>query len=116
MSDCVFCGIARCEVATERVWESEEFLAFRDNSPQAKHHVLVIPRQHVDSLAGFEAADPAVAGRFLQAAIAVSRQLELLEPGLGFRLVANTGPDGGQTVPHVHLHVLGGRDLHWPPG
>ena len=115
MNDCVFCQIARGEMGTEFVWENGEFVAFKDLAPKAPHHVLVVPRRHVDSLAAFEGEDPAEAGRFVQAALAVTRRLELLEPGKGFRLIANTGPEGGQTVRHAHLHVLGGRPLHWSP-
>jgi histidine triad (HIT) family protein len=115
MSDCLFCKIARGELATEFVWQDDEFVAFRDIDPKAPQHVLVIPRRHVDSLAGFEGSDPAALGRFLLAALAVARQLDLLAPERGFRLVANTGPEGGQTVPHAHLHLLGGRRLHWTP-
>lgn len=115
MNDCVFCKIARGELPADRVWESDEFLAFRDLDPKAPHHVLVIPRRHVDSLADFEGAEPAAVGRFVQAALAVARRLELLDPGKGFRLVVNTGPEAGQSVPHAHLHLLGGKRLHWTP-
>jgi len=115
MSDCLFCKIAGGEIAAARVWENEEFLAFNDIAPRARHHVLVIPRAHMDSLAAYETADPAAAGRLVQAALAVARQLELLAPEKGFRLVVNTGPEGGQTVNHVHVHVLGGQALHWSP-
>ena len=115
MSDCLFCKIARGEIPSDRVWENDEFLAFRDIAPKAPQHVLVIPRRHVASIAEFEGGDPAEAGRLVHAALAVARQLDLVGPGRGFRLIANTGPEGGQTVAHAHLHLLGGRALHWSP-
>jgi len=116
MTDCLFCRIARGEIPADVVWEDEEFLAFRDIDPKAPVHVLVIPRRHVESIAAFAGEDPAAAGRFVHAALAVAHRLELVDHERGFRLVANTGPEGGQTVYHAHLHVLGGRRLHWPPG
>jgi histidine triad (HIT) family protein len=115
MSECVFCQIARGEMGTELVWQDDEFVAFKDLAPKAAQHVLVIPRRHVESLAAFEGTAPAEAGRFVLAALAVARRLGLLAPGKGFRLIANTGPEGGQSVGHVHLHVLGGQALHWTP-
>jgi histidine triad (HIT) family protein len=115
MSDCLFCRIARREIPAKVVWENDEFLAFEDIDPKAPVHVLVIPRRHVESISAFE-GDAAAAGRFVQAALEVARACELADPARGFRLVANTGPEGGQTVFHAHLHVLGGRRLRWPPG
>jgi histidine triad (HIT) family protein len=115
MSDCLFCRIARREIPATVVWENDEFLAFEDIDPKAPVHVLVIPRRHVESIAAFE-GDAAAAGRFVQAALEVARACELADPTRGFRLVANTGPEGGQTVFHAHLHVLGGRRPRWPPG
>jgi histidine triad (HIT) family protein len=96
------------------VQESDEFLAFRDLNPQAPIHVLVIPRRHIESVADLEAEDGSLGGRLLFAATEIARNLGLDESG--YRLVANTGEDGGQTVPHLHLHLLGGRAMSWPPG
>lgn len=112
MSDCVFCRIGAGEVPAEVVMEDGEVLAFRDLNPQAPTHVLVIPRAHVPSLEAIE--DRALAGRLLVAARDVARSEGLTERG--FRVVVNTGDEGGQTVGHLHLHVLGGRGMRWPPG
>ncbi len=104
--DCIFCKIAAGEIPSERVFEDELTLAFRDIQPQAPSHVLVIPKTHLASLDGLE--DPGLAGALLTAAARVAR-----DEGLdgGWRLIANTGSDGGQEVDHLHLHVLGGRPL-----
>jgi histidine triad (HIT) family protein len=109
---CLFCRVISGEIPAQRVLETETVLAFRDITPQAPIHVLVIPKAHVDSVA--QITDPAVAADVLMAAVAVARQ-EGLE-GTGYRLVSNHGADGGQSVHHWHLHVLGGRPMHWPPG
>jgi histidine triad (HIT) family protein len=109
--DCIFCGIIRGEVPSRRVYEDDEVVAFADVAPQAPTHVLVVPRRHVRSLA--ELADQELAGRLLLRAAAVARDLGLTA---GYRVVINTGEQGGQTVEHLHLHVLGGRAMRWPPG
>jgi histidine triad (HIT) family protein len=116
MSACLFCRIASGEVPVPLVWEDEEFVAFRDIDPKAPVHVLVVPRRHLAALDELADAEAAYAGRFLQAVIAVARQEGLADPERGFRLVTNSGPEGGQSVPHLHGHVLGGRRLTWPPG
>ncbi len=103
---CLFCKIVAGEIPATVVREDEQTLAFRDISPQAPTHVLVIPRIHVTSL--WELEDPEVAGACLHAAAEVARQEGL---GSGWRLIANTGEDGGQEVAHLHLHVPGGRPL-----
>jgi histidine triad (HIT) family protein len=95
------------------VLETDRVLAFRDIDGQAPTHVLVVPRDHHADVAAVADADPALLGEVLQAAVAVARQ-EGLDGG--YRLVANTGADGGQSVHHLHVHVLGGRRLSWPPG
>ncbi len=110
--DCVFCGIAAKTVPAEILYEDEAVLAFRDLHPRAPFHALVIPKVHVASLA--EATDPAVVGRVVLAATAVATAAGHGERG--FRVVANTGPDAGQSVGHLHFHVLAGRPLAWPPG
>jgi histidine triad (HIT) family protein len=108
---CIFCRIASGDAPASIVAESESAVAFRDLQAVAPVHVLVIPRQHVDSLA--HAPNPAALGSVLALAAEVARK-EGLEDG--YRVVINTGPDGGQTVPHLHAHVLGGRNMAWPPG
>jgi histidine triad (HIT) family protein len=109
---CLFCRIATGEIPTKFVAETEEAVAFRDIDPKAPVHVLVIPRQHLTSLATAE--DEEVLGQLLMLAAKVARTEGISESG--YRIVANTGPDGGQSVDHLHFHVMGGRRLTWPPG
>lgn len=110
---CLFCRIVVGEVPATVVHETERTLAFRDVSPQAPVHVLVVPRGHHEDVAALADADPTLLAEVMAAAVAVARQEGLAS---GHRLVLNTGADGGQTVQHVHVHVLGGRSLTWPPG
>ena len=113
MSDtCLFCRIARREIPATIVAESEAAVAFRDIDPQAPLHALVIPKRHVASLAGCD--DAALVGELALLAARVAREAGYGDTG--FRTVVNTGPDAGQSVAHLHLHVLAGRALHWPPG
>lgn len=112
MSDCLFCRIVRGEIPSAKVAESASCLAFRDIAPKAPTHVLVIPKAHFDSVLAVE--DGPVIGDMVMLAQEVARAEGIAEGG--FRLVINTGADGGQTVGHLHLHVLGGRGLKWPPG
>ena len=113
MSDCLFCRIVAGEIPSDVVLETDRVLAFRDVDPQAPTHVLVVPREHHADVAAVADADPTLLADVLQTAVAVARQ-EGLDGG--YRLVANTGDDGGQSVHHLHVHVLGGRRLSWPPG
>lgn len=113
MSDCLFCRIVAGEIPATVVLETDEVLAFRDIAPAAPTHVVVVPKAHHVDVAALTAADPGLAGRLLAVGAAVAAQEGLDE---GFRLVFNTGTHGGQTVFHVHLHVLGGRHMGWPPG
>lgn len=112
--DCIFCKIVSGEMDSDIVYEGEEVLAFRDINPQAPTHVQVIPRRHVARIADFDAAAD---GGWLSELVDVATELARRE-GLdeGFRLVMNNGALAGQSVPHVHLHLLGGRQLGWPPG
>ncbi len=112
--DCLFCGVAAGEVPATVVHETDRTLAFRDIAPKAPTHVLVIPRDHHRDIGTLMADDPALAEDLFAAATAVAAQEGVVEAG--YRLVVNTGPDGGQTVDHVHVHVLGGRPFTWPPG
>lgn len=114
MTDCLFCRIAGGEIEAERVAEGPEWVAFRDLDPQAPVHVLVIPRRHVGSLDALEGDDRRIAGTLLLACREVARQEGVAESG--YRVVTNTSADGGQSVPHLHFHVLGGRAMRWPPG
>jgi histidine triad (HIT) family protein len=108
---CIFCRIARGELDVPFVAESDDAVAFRDLNPQARVHVLVIPRAHVASLE--DATDPGLLGQLLVMAADVARDEGIAESG--YRTVVNTGADGGQSVFHLHLHVLGGRAMGWPP-
>ena len=112
-ADCLFCRIVAREIPATLVHETDRVLAFRDISPQAPVHVVVIPKDHHADLSALTAADPALAGELLAAVADVARAEGLTA---GFRTVLNTGADAGQTVFHVHAHVLGGRGLGWPPG
>lgn len=114
MNDCLFCKIVAKEIPAEIVYETDRALAFRDLNPQAPTHVLVIPREHHADAAALAAADDGLADDVLKAAHAVAEQEGVADGG--YRIVFNTGPGAGQTVFHVHAHVLGGRELKWPPG
>jgi histidine triad (HIT) family protein len=110
---CLFCKIIAGEIPSKKVFEDDLAYAFRDINPQAPTHVLVLPRRHIASLAETNAEDQTLMGHLLLIASRIAGSEGL---GNGFRTVINTGPDGGQTVDHLHLHVLGGRAMHWPPG
>lgn len=109
---CLFCRIVRGELPVTPIAQNEHAIAIRDISPQAPVHVLVLPRRHVGSLA--EATDSAELGALALLAAEVARNEGIAESG--YRTVINTGDHGGQTVHHLHLHVMGGRAMHWPPG
>ena len=108
MSDCLFCQLVAGDVPATRVLETERVLAFRDLHPQAPTHVIVIPKDHHADLAALAAADPAYLGEVFAAA---ARVAEVERLSSGYRVLTNTGPDSGQTVFHLHVHVLGGRSL-----
>lgn len=113
-SDTIFGAIVRGEIPADVVYEDEHCIAFRDLNPQAPTHVLVIPRMGIAGLQEADQADASLPGHLLQAAQTVARQEGLAEDG--WRVVVNVGEAAGQTVEHLHLHVLGGRQLNWPPG
>ena len=110
---CIFCEIAAGRIPSRRVYEDDELLAFHDVSPQAPTHVLVIPKRHVESPDHLVASDEPLVGALVRRATLLARELGL---GGGYRLVLNCGPDAGYSVFPVHLHLLGGRPLGWPPG
>jgi histidine triad (HIT) family protein len=112
MTDCLFCKIVRGEIPAATVAESATCLAFNDINPQAPVHVLVIPKSHYASLDAVPSGE--VVGQMAELAQRVARELGVAESG--YRAVMNTHDDGGQTVHHIHLHVLGGRQMVWPPG
>jgi histidine triad (HIT) family protein len=114
MSDCIFCKIAEKKIPSKIVHEDDKVVAFDDVNPQAPTHVLVIPRKHVASIAELNEADSGLLTHLMMTGNKIAKQKGIAEGG--YRLVVNTGKNGGQTVFHLHLHVLGGRPMHWPPG
>jgi histidine triad (HIT) family protein len=110
---CLFCNIAAAAIPVTRLYEDDQILAFPDINPQAPIHILIIPKQHIPSLAHTTAEDAGMLGHLLTAVAEIAKQQHLDN---GYRLVLNTGPDGGQTVDHLHLHLLGKRHMNWPPG
>ena len=112
MSECVFCKIARGEIPAEFVHKDEKVFAIRDLNPQAPAHLLIIPAQHTESAA--QVNDPEIWSSIMGRAVEIARRLGFDKEG--FRMVINTGVQGGQTVPHIHLHLLSGRNFGWPPG
>jgi histidine triad (HIT) family protein len=114
MSDCIFCKIIKGEIPCKKIYEDDEMLAFHDITPMAPVHFLLIPKKHIKSLMHLEAEDIALAGRLLGKARELAKEQGCAENGA--RFVINAGRDGGQTVDHLHIHVLGGRALGWPPG
>ena len=113
-SNCLFCKIAAGDIPSTAVYSDDEVYAFRDINPAAPQHILVSPRKHIQSLAEVEDEDTGMMGRLLHSARKIAEQQGFAHTG--FRSVFNTGVDGGQTVGHIHLHLLAGRALSWPPG
>jgi histidine triad (HIT) family protein len=114
MADCLFCRIVRKEIPAAIVYEDDQVLAFADINPQAPLHALIIPKRHIDSLNDLSPQDDALVGEMIRRAAAIARDKGFADRG--FRTVFNTNADAGQTVFHIHLHVLAGRGLTWPPG
>ncbi len=114
MTDCLFCKIVDGDIPADIVFESDDVIAFRDINPQAPTHVLVIPRKHIETINDIAPEDEALVGRLFSAAKAIAANEGLAEDG--YRVIMNCGRAAGQTVFHIHLHLLGGRDLGWPPG
>ncbi|ERT59983.1 MULTISPECIES: histidine triad nucleotide-binding protein [Megasphaera] len=112
MEDCLFCKISKGEIPSTKVYEDDDFFAFKDIAPVAPVHVLVIPKKHVQSIAALTEADAAVAGKMLFAIQKVASLLGLAEDG--YRVIFNTGEKAGQTVRHLHAHILGGKEMAWP--
>jgi histidine triad (HIT) family protein len=110
----IFEKIAAGEVPAKIVHEAQDFIAFHDNAPQAPVHVLIVPRKCIQRIALAEAEQADLLGRMLIASREIAKKLGVLESG--YRLVINNGRDGGESVPHLHIHLLAGRAMHWPPG
>jgi histidine triad (HIT) family protein len=113
MKDCLFCKIAAGEIPCSKVYENEAVVAFHDIDGKAPVHVLIMPKKHIASVAETSEEDMGIYADIMRAAKKIAAEFGLKD---GFRLVANTGRDGGQSVPHLHFHLLGGRQLAWPPG
>jgi histidine triad (HIT) family protein len=114
MADCLFCGIAEGRIKGNILYQDDSVVAFKDIRPQAPVHVLIVPRKHVVTISDLEASDGALAGQILSVAAKLAREQGIAESG--FRVVVNAGADAGQSVFHLHFHLLGGRRFSWPPG
>ena len=114
MSDCLFCRIAAAEIPATLVHEDDDLVAFEDIDPKAPLHVLVIPRRHITTLNDLDEGDDALVGRMVRRAATIATERGYAERG--YRTVLNCNQDGGQSVFHIHLHLLAGRGLAWPPG
>ncbi|MCG7586931.1 histidine triad nucleotide-binding protein [Photobacterium sp. OFAV2-7] len=112
--DCIFCKIASKEIPSTLLYEDEQIVAFNDNAPQAPTHVLLVPHQHIETINDLGKQDSALIGHMILTATQLAKDLSLAEDG--YRLVWNCNRQGGQAVYHIHLHLLGGRNMHWPPG
>jgi histidine triad (HIT) family protein len=114
MADCIFCKIGAGQIPAGVVFQDDEVMAFEDVRPQAPVHVLIIPKRHIGGLNEAGSNDRALLGRLLEVANLVAQRKRIVDTG--YRVVTNTGREGGQSVFHLHFHVLGGRDMAWPPG
>lgn len=111
--DCIFCKIARNEIPSQKLYEDDEIVAFNDLEPQAPVHVLIIPKAHISSANEIIAENSDIIGKIFMVAAKIAKEQGLDK---GYRIVNNCGEDGGQTVQHLHFHLLGGRKMHWPAG
>ena len=111
--DCVFCKIAKGEIPSKKAYEDDKVLAFYDLDPQAPVHILIIPKEHIQSVEDITPQNSAIVAHIFEVAAKLAKENNLTE---GFRVVSNVGRDGGQSVPHLHFHLLGGRSMKWPPG
>ncbi len=114
MDECIFCQVAAGKLTSDIVYEDNDVLAFNDLNPEAPIHLLIIPRIHISSLSDAEDKDEALLGKIVMTAASLAKQRGLDKTG--YRLVANSGKQAGQTVDHIHFHLLGGRFMTWPPG
>lgn len=113
MEDCLFCKIVAGEIPTEKLYEDDDVIAFRDISPQAPHHFLVIPKKHIVGPSDVQPGDDQLIGKIMRVGAQLAEENDI---GDGFRVVFNNGAKAGQTVFHIHMHILGGRSMNWPPG
>lgn len=112
--ECIFCKIAKRELETNVIYEDDEIIAFDDLNPQAPHHKLIIPKRHIPTLNNLEVDDAALVGRIILTAKKIAHDLKIADEG--YRMVFNCNRNAGQEVFHIHLHLLGGRPMQWPPG
>lgn len=112
--DCIFCKIAQKEIPSTIVYEDDLVMAFQDIDPQAPVHIVLIPRKHIDTILSLTHEDTELIGHMFLVAASLAREQQIAQDG--FRLVTNCNKNGGQTVYHLHMHLLGGRSLMWPPG
>lgn len=113
MNDCLFCKIVAGEIPADKLYEDDDVLAFKDIAPQAPVHFLVIPKKHIVDPASVESSDEQLIGKIMRVGAKVAQEQGV---GDGFRVVFNNGAKAGQTVFHIHMHILGGRSMQWPPG
>ncbi len=113
MADCIFCKIIAGEMPSTKVYEDDEILAINDIAPAAPTHILVMPKKHIQSCADVDAENAALVGRMFAVIARIVKEKGIAE---NFRVVANNGEDAGQSVPHLHFHILAGREFGWPPG
>lgn len=113
-SDCIFCKIAAKKIETSLEYEDESIIAFDDKNPQAPVHVLIIPREHIEKINDITANTTKLLGKMIVAAKEIAKEKKIFDSG--YRLIINCGKDGGQLIEHLHLHLIGGRLLGWPPG
>lgn len=111
--DCLFCKIAAGEIPSKKAYEDEKVYAFYDIDPQAPVHILVIPKEHIQSVSQITKENQEIVGHIFTVIAKLAKELDLKD---GYRVVSNVGEQGGQSVPHLHFHLLGGRNLGWPPG
>ena len=114
MDNCLFCKIINGDIAAKKVYENEHIIAFNDINPKAPVHILVIPKKHIRSINELNSSDINLAGEIILAAKKITKDQGI--DSKGFRVVFNTNDDGGQTVYHIHMHIMGGRQMQWPPG
>jgi histidine triad (HIT) family protein len=112
--DCLFCKISQSQIPANILYQDEQVVIFADINPQAPHHYIIIPRRHISTLNDLQAPDLPLLGHMIQASQQLAKHLQVAENG--YRLVMNCNADGGQTVYHIHIHLLSGRQMTWPPG
>ncbi|WP_207670925.1 histidine triad nucleotide-binding protein [Caloramator sp. E03] len=114
MMNCIFCKIVEGTIPSQKVYEDEKVVGFKDISPVAPVHIIIIPKHHIESVMEVDENNADIVSHIILVAKKIAKELGISEKG--FRIVNNCGKEGGQTVPHLHFHLLGGRDMQWPPG